>query len=308
MTGPTNVLVGIDLSRIDRPTVEALGPVGESVVRRALWLARAGGARLTFFSALAEQPWHLLDEADSASALSAGEGLARQALRELVRLAHEQGAHAEAELAPGTAWSEIVKKVERDRHDLVLVGSRDLGRFRRMLFGGTSLRLLHHCPCPVWAGKAGPGSGPLQALVASNLSPASDEALRLALRLTDLSGGSVHLLHVVDYPVDRIWSTGLPDERAAAYHRSVRAQAEAGLQAQLERCGGAGRRVPTHLADSDGLPDHAILKFLHERPIDLLAVGTEARGGLDRALLGNPVERLLPDVPCSVLAARAPRP
>jgi nucleotide-binding universal stress UspA family protein len=307
MTGPTKVLVGIDLSRCKRPDLEALGPITESVVRRAVWLARASGAVLTFFTALEEprQRWHLFGHEHRARARSAVEGLAREALAGLVRLAHDQGARAEAEIVPGTAWVEIVRRAGHGNGGLVMVGTRDRGWLRRTLFGSTAKHLLHSCPCPVWACKPGPGDGPLQVLVGSDCSPESDQALRLALWLTELSGGQVHLFHAVDFPLDHLWSTGLPDRLTEEYHQRLRAESAQALQVQVTRCGGEGKRVSVEVADSTGVAELAILDYLRDHPIDLLVLGTVAREGPEAALLGNPVERLLPEVGCSVVGVKS---
>jgi universal stress protein E len=88
----------------------------------------------------------------------------------------------------------------------------------------------------------------------------------------------------------------------------VRAAAEQALHAELEQSGcqaGEGG-VDLHLADGDGMPDHAILQFIQDHQIDLLVLGTVARGGLPGVLIGNTAERLLPEVPCSVLAVKPP--
>jgi nucleotide-binding universal stress UspA family protein len=285
MSSFQNILVGIDLARPGRPD-SPLGPAAAAAVETAVWVARGGGGRLTFFSALPSAPH--------------GAEAARQLLADLAC-----DAGAEAVVVPGKGWLEIVRRVLREHHDLVVVGARDEGGLMHRWFGGTAQKLVHECPCPVWVARARPGPGPRGVLVASDLSPVSDGALRLALPLARLARAPVHLLHVVDYPLDRHWSPGPADATTRAYHGSVRAEAEHALHAQLARCGRVPEdRVELHLADSDGLADHAILGFLRDHAIDLLVLGDVARHGLAKLFLGNMAERLLSEVSCSVLVVK----
>ncbi len=312
MSAFRNVLVGIDLSRCTSPAFDALGSIAQEATRRAIWVARETGATLTFFSALDEagQAWHLIEEEDRAPAARTVDAIARQALAGLVQQAREQGVTAHAHLVPGDGRTELLRQVEREHHDLVIVGTREVGRLRRILFGSTAQKLLHHCPCSVWVNKPGAGLAPLQVLVANDLTLVGERALDAALAVGNLAGGTVHLLHVVEYPLDRLWTSGLPDERRPTYHARVRTDAEQALAAQIERHGGKAAKcvVKVHIADSDGLADHAILQFIHDHAIDLLVLGSVAREGLAGVLLGNSAERLLPEVPCSVLAVKAPGP
>lgn len=48
----------------------------------------------------------------------------------------------------------------------------------------------------------------------------------------------------------------------------------------------------------------AILDFVKKRKIDLLAMGTAGWGGVKGMFIGNMAERLLPQLPCSVLAVK----
>jgi universal stress protein E len=113
------------------------------------------------------------------------------------------------------------------------------------------------------------------------------------------------VLHVLEYPLDRLGWTGLPDDKTLAYHERLRSEANRALQQQLDQTGElGGLRLHVHLAEGDGVPDTGIQHFLHEHHIDLLVMGTIGRGGLAGIFLGNTAERLLPEVQCSVLAVK----
>jgi universal stress protein E len=301
----TNILAGIHLSSGRQLGLSELNPIARDVSRSATWLARKTGARLTFLSALNLSPESLKQPSAGAGTV---EEAARRVLDGVVQTARGAGVEACGLLVLGRGPAELLRQVRQDRHDLLLIGTRDLHGIRRMLFGGTAAGLIHHCPCPVWVVKPRPAldEPPWKILVASNLGAAAEHALDLVLPLAAALGARVHILHVVDYPLDYIWVNGEPDPATVAYHRRVRVEAEEALRKQLGQTHykELGADVQLHFADMAGLPDVTILEFIQEHHIDLLALGVQVRGGLEGFLMGNTAERLLPEVPCSLLAVR----
>jgi universal stress protein E len=303
-----NILVGVDLTQYDATTLQP-SHVARSVVQQALWLAEKTKARLTFFSVLdlsIESLPHL-DETDFRYLTTTAERTAATILHGLVQQARAKGIEATDKLALGSVWLELIRQSLRDQHDLVLIGTRDRSGMERMLFGSTAIKLVRRCACPVWVAKPGEDPNPLKILVASDLDPVAEEALRLVVELAHVVPAQIHLLHVVDFPLDRHWCTGLSSAKEEAYRRRIRERALQGLQGQIERAGGVGLATPVkfHLVDEIGvLPDEGILGFLKNNPIDLVAMGTVAHAGLAGVMIGNTAERLLPELGCSLLAVK----
>jgi universal stress protein E len=303
-----NILVGVDLTQYDRTTFQP-SSVAREVVRQALWLGGKTSARLTFLSALNLTKENLphLEEADLRLLTNSAERNAGEILRGLVGQARARGIEAENKLALGRPWLEIIRQVIRGKHDLLLIGTRDRKGLGRMIFGSAAIKLVRRCPCPVWVAKPEPEPAQLNILVASDLTPVSEKALALAVRLSEIHPATIHLLHVVDFPLDHIWSTGLPDAKEEAYRRDVRRRAEQALQAQIDRAGARGLSpaVQIHLVDDPGgLPDEGILGFIRKTPIDLLIMGTIGRSGISGVIIGNTAERILPELTCSLLAVK----
>jgi universal stress protein E len=303
-----NVLVGVDVTQYDATTFQP-SAVAHEVVRKALWLASKTSSRLTFFSTLdlSLETLPQIEQADFHYLTSTAEQTAAKILRGLVQQARAQGIEAVDKLALGRGWLELVRQVLRDRHDLLLIGTRDRHGLERMLFGSTAVKAVRRCPCPVWVVKPDGEPSPLKILVASGLDPVSEEGLRLAIELARVTPAVVHLLHAVDFPLDRHWSTGLPDAKEEAYRRRVREHAVKELEGQIDRAGARSLSPPVqlHLVDEAGLlPDEEILRFIKEKAIDLLIMGTIARGGLAGVMIGNTAERLLPELSCSLLAVK----
>jgi universal stress protein E len=303
-----NILVGVDLTHYDATTFQP-SAVAQAVVRQALWLAAKTSARLTFFAVLdlSMESLPQLDETDFRYLTTAAEQSATKILRGLVQQARDQGIEAVERIALGGVWLELVRQSLRDQHDLVLIGTRDRTGMERMLFGSTAIKVVRRCPCPVWVVKPNDEPSPLKILVASDLDPVGEQALRLTVELAKVAPAVIHLMHVVDFPLDRHWSTGLPSAKENAYRRRVREHAVKELEGQIDRAGARTLSPPVqvHLVDEVGiLPDEGILDFLKKHAIDLLAMGTLGHGGLAGVMIGNTAERLLPQLSCSLLAVK----
>ncbi len=305
-----NILVGVDLTHCRRLDVSELSANAREGIHHAIWLAKIHSAQLLFFSVLtiSEENLRHLRELGQSHVSSTIEQLAGEVLDELVGWAAQEGVQARARLVIGKAWAEIIYQVLREKHDLVVVGTRDLTGLRRLLFGNTALKLLRRCPCPVWVTKPGHGGRPLNMLIATDLKPGGAEALRLGLALGRRMGGTIHVLHVLEFPRHSWWGMAVIDEDTKSYHSSVRDRARATLEEQMRQADpqllGAG--VQTHVAEDLGVADVAIQHFIQVHRIDLLVMGTIGRGGIAGIMIGNTAERLLPEVHCSVLAVKPP--
>jgi nucleotide-binding universal stress UspA family protein len=302
-----SVLVGIDLLQTDSLDSHSFSPPVEEAIKQGLWLSERASASVTFFAAVdvPEDGLHPLDAYES-HVVNQLERSGRRALDRLVDSARKRGLTAHARLVSGRAWIEIIREVEQSRHDVVIVGTRNVGALRRFLFGSTARRLIHNCPCPVWVARPEPRPVPHNILVTSDFSPVSDITLKLGLAIGELCGAKVNLLHAVDYLLDRLWSVGLLYTNTESYHAHVKAEARGRLSDQLARVAGGQPAATVELQVVEGLSvaDTAILEFIEHHQIDLLLMGTVARGGLPGVAIGNTAERLLTHVPCSMLAVK----
>jgi universal stress protein E len=301
-----NTLVGVDLSSGDRLATTELGAPTREAIERATWLAEQTQAELTFFSAIeiSAQAEELLRK--DANALSETvESAASEVLAELVDNAAKRGVAARDKFVFGRDWFEIVRQVLRDRHDLVVIGTRDLSGPQRLLFGSTGMKLLRKCPCPVWITKPGPVPDVANVLVTSDLSDVSQEALQIVVSGGQLREMKIHLLHACDDQFDRrLRLSGMLDERVEQHRAATRAQAEEELHRQLAQTDYRTLTYGVQVHVVDGPPDVAILNAITEYEVDLLVMGTIGRAGIPGMLIGNTAERLLPQVPCSLLAVK----
>lgn len=305
-----SILVGIDpLQALHNGAIKFRPPV-EEAIKQATWLAEKSHAQLTFFAAMDVPEEDLyLSESELAGVTSRLRQFGAEVLSELVARAQARGIAARSAMARGEGWVEITHEVLRSRHDLVVVGSRDVGAVERWLFGSTARKLLHVCPCQVLVARVGQPPSPQNILVASDFSAVSDAALQVAADIGAASGAKVYLMHAVDFPLDRLlWSTGMMDSSEQAYHKQLTDQAKKSLAAQANRVLGDRQdvNVELHTAERAVIADSAILHFIQDHHIDLLAIGTMARAGIPGVLIGNTAERLALSVHCSLLAIKPP--
>ena len=303
-----NILVGVDLTRLRQLDVSELPPDTREIIAHAVWLAKINGAKLLFFAALniSEDALHHLREHKKTHVVQTVEELANRVLEDLVKEARQEGVDASAKLVLGKDWLEIIHQVERAQHDLLVIGTRTRSGLQRMLFGSTAIKLLRRCPCPIWVTKHGHGGRQLNTLIATALRSSETDTLRLGVGVGSLMRQPVHVLHVVEYPLDYLWGTVHQDSEREAYHRKLRADAEQMLNDQLRHYNpeAAGVNLQTHIAEGLGIADVAIQRFIEDHEIDLLVMGTVGRGGMEGLLIGNTAERLLPEVDCSILAVK----
>src|SRR5215469_18879635 len=131
-----NVLVGIDLLQADSLGSTNFSPPVEEAIKQGLWLAEKASASVTFFAAIDVPVDDLFSlEAHESRVASQLQRSGRQALDHLVNSAKKRGLTADAKLVTGEGWIEITREVERGGHDVVIVGTRNVGALQRFLFG-----------------------------------------------------------------------------------------------------------------------------------------------------------------------------
>ncbi|MGH7202001.1 MAG: universal stress protein [Planctomycetaceae bacterium] len=304
MSRPQNILVGVDLSRAKQLTPSELSPPTVTAIEQGMHLAAQWRARLTFFCALDVSPERqaLLADGDGV------EGALRQAhavLHDLAERAAAEGIEAAALVAAGAPWIEIIQQVQRTQHDLVIVGTRDLGMAGRLLFGSTGLKLLRHCPCPVWVARPDADPQEVNILVASDLSDVSERALALGVEVAKLSGAKFHLVHALqNQSVGALRWMETPESVFEEARDQDREQAERALREQLARTDYRTLPFGVRLEVIDGSPENVILDLIEAGGIDLLVMGTRGRSGFQGLVIGNTAERLLPQANCSLLAVK----
>lgn len=302
------ILVGVDPLQVIPGEETQFSPPVEQAIDQAIWLAEKAAAEITFLAAveLSAAETHALGGA-GADMMPRVESLGQTLLQAAVERAARYGVAARGRLASGKAWLELTREAVRGGYDVVAVGTRGMGAIGRMIFGSTAMRLLQNCPCPVWIARPEAQAAPSNILATSDFSEVSDAALRLAMRLGSLAGADVHLLHVFNSAYAQLTAAGLIEKGLEEIHHARDlAHSRSRLEEQLARVsdGQPFARVATELVEGVGGPESYILDYIRANQVDLLVMGTVARGGIPGVFIGNTAEKLMHQLGCSLLAVK----
>ena len=64
-------------------------------------------------------------------------------------IATKKGLVIQTKLLQGNPGSRILDFCEREKYDIIIMGSRGMGKFKELVLGSVSSRVLHHSSCPV---------------------------------------------------------------------------------------------------------------------------------------------------------------
>jgi len=140
-------------------------------------------------------------------------------------------------------------------------------------------------------------------LHATDFSPASRPAFRMALGLSQRERATLLLLHVLTPPSPFVPIGGDPPSSYLALLDAARREARRRLAALLGRARAAGTRAQARLAE--GGPVDEILKIDRRWRPDLIVIGTHGRGAVRRFLMGSVAEHVVRRASRPVLTVRA---
>ncbi|MDP8962156.1 MAG: universal stress protein [Actinomycetota bacterium] len=169
-----------------------VGTDGSETATRALLAAarlarRTGGEVLVV---LAHDPSHLREAA------------AAETLSRAVAIAGKDGIAARSQLMRGQPAAAIVAAAEQDDADLIVVGSKGMGKARRFRLGAVAEQVAHDAPCDLLivrtVGQGSAGGDYRSILIGTDGSPTASEAVRKGFELAEAVGAGVGLAFVGD--------------------------------------------------------------------------------------------------------------
>jgi nucleotide-binding universal stress UspA family protein len=144
---------------------------------------------------------------------------------------------------------------------------------------------------------------PKKILVATDFNDLAAAALRVATAIAERTGGSITLLYADTFEPPAEFTSPQLLRVAKAIESSRRRAKE-----ELESCAKADipAGVPHQNVVIDSLPVHAISTYAETHDIDLIAMGTHGRGGVQRILLGSVAEQVMRHTSVPVLTVHDP--
>jgi universal stress protein E len=291
-----SILVDIDATAAAHPALE-----------RAILLAKRSGARLTVADVVTVPP-----SARRYLPVGIEEHVLQDRRQQLARIAREvSDVDAEAKFLVGRPATVLIEEVLRSNHDLIMRShARDLTASGTSPFGAVDMELLRKCPCPVLLVRQGEATAQprIACAVDASLEAADTQALNakiveLALLMAEyLESPPPTLFHAWTPFAERAVRRHTADGEFAVYLENARERAASTL-AGIARFF-ANRLDENRLVLRRGQPEDIIPEFVVSEGIDVLVMGTVARGGIPGMLIGNTAERVLRRLPCSVLTVK----
>lgn len=290
------ILVDVDATATAHPALE-----------RAVRLARSTGATLTITDVTTVPPHvrRYLPEAVEEEMMS-------ERRQQLTRVANGvTEVRAEARPLVGRPATALIQEVLRSNHDLLMRShARDRTTPGPRPFGVVDMELLRKCPCPVLLVRQGRPAPHPRIVAAVNASTVETEEQALNAKIVELAllmaghleASSTRLLQAWAPFAERTMRGHSTADGFAAYVDSAGQRAADDLARFVQSLAGSGAGLDPTLRR--GEPEVVIPEFVVAEGIDLVVMGTVARAGIAGMLIGNTAERVLRELPCSVLTVK----
>ncbi len=233
----------------------------------------------------------------------------KQAQADLERLMVEpgwQGIDVSGSLLRGKGFIEVIKKVLRDGHDLIIkeeVLERGIDQL--------AMRLVRKCPCPVWIIRRGGGDfkkilGAVDIVAEHHETQALNRKIvELTHSLAQREQGEAHFLHAwrLEYEVMlRGPRFNVTPQEIIEMKNTLAGERKAGLDELLKLSQITPLDGHVHIREGDST--EVISQVLKELNIDVIVMGSVARSGIPGLLIGNRAEALLNSMQCTVLTVK----
>lgn len=266
---------------------------GDRALDRAVVLAREQGARLialhvlepgTSAAAGGAPSWHRLSDDHRAWAR--------------YRLGLDlDGADVDSDIRveSGDPAEQILSLAQASGCGLVVTGVGCNESLGKLLLGSTVRKLVRQLTVPVLVVKNRPHGAYSKGVVATDFSPESGHALRLAAQL--LPRTPLTLFHACDTVL------GMPGNAARA-PESLQRELDAEMRRFLEGVAGLPSGAPADTMVQYGEPETLLSEYVFQTRCDLVVAGAQRMKGIMGAMVGSVAERLLESLPSDVMLVR----
>ena len=222
------------------------------------------------------------------------------------RVVHGSGVDVEVEEARDVADA-ILRRAVTLGADLIVMGTHGRTGINRWFVGSVAERVLRRAASPVMVvpphDKVPTSTVAFKhILCAIDFSDSSLAALRWALSLAEEADAHLWLLHTIEVPPELRVSAVVTEDEIDELNASAHADALSRLRSLIPE--EAARFCSIEPATTTGEAAHTILKFAVEHETDLIVMGAQGHGAVDRFVFGSKTRDVIAGTTCPVLTVR----
>jgi nucleotide-binding universal stress UspA family protein len=205
--------------------------------------------------------------------------------------------------APGDAATEIAREAERLPADVLILGTHGRSGFERLFLGSVTEKVLRRVRVPVLTipqPVREPGSPLYKTILCPvEFSSASIRALEYALSLAREADARLIMLHVIEDVLGSTAAGALGHLSVSEYSRQLEQDALARLKGAVPDEARVWCRPDERVVQ--GRAYREILKVVADERVDIVVMGVQGRGALDRLVFGSTTHRVIREAGCPVL-------
>jgi universal stress protein E len=248
-----------------------------------------------------------------------GASIKQQKLDELRETLSGTGIKVETKLLFGKPFVEIIREVLAEQRDLLIKPVMKPSSLGQRLLGGTDMKLLRKCPCPVWLVKTTQQDPYRQVLVGLDYEPENPENDPLNERIMEISTSvalanfsELHVVHAWRFEHESFFRSpragltpGEVDDIIEAEAHARRRWLNDTVAKSCEKHGPeAAAYLNPHIHLIQGEATEVVCECAKRIGAELVILGTVARTGIPGLIMGNTAEAILHQIDCSVLAIK----
>jgi len=276
-----------------------LTPGSEAVLSRLCRLPLAENARVTLLHVV---PRYLPAASRKKALEDARYALAGHADRLAAKLSASVALECEARA--GAAAAEIGRAGDAGWAQLIVMGRRGGSELRDLFIGSTAEQVVRGARLPVLVVRDRARHAYRRPLLAASGDELMPNLLAMLLRLVPPPRPPMAWVHAFDAPFRGLIYPSLTQEQRSDFEKDFERRARATLSARITAARlrvAPGDTAKWRAVVLPGSPRRVIPNTVSFLRADLLAMGTQAHGGLAHALLGTVAGDVLRDVSCDVL-------
>ncbi len=272
---------------------------GDVVLQRAIHLTQSSQAELHVLHVVPDLPYEAATQNDEIVGWvnQWEEEAANKLNQKIIKVVSDQ-VEVHSEVRVGSPFKETLYYANEIAADLILIGTEERKGISSLLLGKTAESIARNFWHPVWIERSKTPANLKEILVPVDLSRLSHETVEEAIKWAKSFQLKLHLLHVMQMPYLPSYSL----VSAERFDKSLRSLGKEHFQSFIEKL--PLDKVDYEIHFREGDPVSEVMRFIKDKKIALMALGSRGQTDLSPKLLGSIALDLLRHAPTSILLLR----